>query len=136
MTLLICSKFRTQRGLSLATALFVITVMALLAAMIFQLVRNNAQTTQEGILLVRSLYAAETGIQFGLNRVFPPDGLGGDSCPFTPTTVTYDLEEDGVAGCSAEVSCTKVTADSTDYVTVRSKGICGDVSRTLQVRAQ
>jgi MSHA biogenesis protein MshP len=125
--------------LSLATALFVITVMAVLAAMIFQLVRNNAQTTQEEILLVRSFYAAETGVQFGLNRIFPPDGIGADTCPFAPnptTTVTYNLEEDGVAECKAEVTCTKVTADSTDYFTVQSKGTCGDVSRTIQVRAQ
>jgi MSHA biogenesis protein MshP len=130
---------RMQRGLSLATALFVITVMAVLAAMIFQLVRNNAQTTQEEILLVRSFYAAETGIQFGLNRIFPPDGLGGDTCPFTPsptTTMTYNLKEDGVNECKAEVTCTNVTADGTNYVTVRSKGTCGDVSRTLQVRAR
>jgi MSHA biogenesis protein MshP len=120
-----------QRGLSLATALFVITVMALLAVMIFQLIRSNAETTQEAILLSRSLNAAETGVQFGLNTVFPPDGVGA-ACG----TESYDLEEDGLNACTAEVVCTSVDVDSVDYYTVTSTGTCGDVSRTVQVRAQ
>ncbi|HEY0961438.1 MAG TPA: hypothetical protein VGE69_03695 [Pseudomonadales bacterium] len=121
---------RGQRGLSLATALFVITVMALLAVMIFQLVRSNAETTGEEVLLIRAFYAAESGVQFGLNSVFPP-GAGTRSCP-----ATFTLEEDGLAGCEAEVTCTSVTAEDVDYHTITSTGTCGDVSRTIQVRAK
>lgn len=123
-----------QGGLSLATALFVITVMALLAVMIFQLVRSNAETTQEEILLIRSFYTAETGVQFGLNAVFPPDPGGMSSCPVTDTV--FELEEDGLNACSATVTCSYVVVESTTYYTVKSKGTCGDVSRTVQVRAQ
>jgi MSHA biogenesis protein MshP len=125
---------KRQHGLSLATALFVITVMALLAAMIFQLIRSNAETTQEEIQLIRSFYAAETGVQFGLNAVFPPDPMGTSSCPVTDTV--FDLDEDGLSACSATVSCSYVVVASTTYYTVKSKGTCGDVSRTVQVRAQ
>jgi MSHA biogenesis protein MshP len=121
---------RRQRGLSLATALFVITVMALLAVMIFQLVRSNAETTGEEVRLTRAFYAAESGVQFGLNAVFPP-AAGARSCP-----ATFTLEADGLAGCEAEVSCTSVTVDGSDYHTITSKGICGEVSRTIQVRAK
>ena len=122
-----------QRGLGIATALFVITVMALLAVMIFQLIRNNAETTGEEILLNRAFYAAETGVQFGLNALFPPDG-GGGMC--APTPDTYELEAPGLEACEAEVSCTAVDVDDVDYYTVTSKGTCGEVSRTIQVRAQ
>src|SRR5690606_24624854 len=47
-----------QRGMGLATALFVITVMAVLAVLIAQLVRNNAQAAGEEFRLVRAFYAA------------------------------------------------------------------------------
>lgn len=122
-----------QRGLGLATALFVITVMALLAALIFQLIRSNAQSTQEQIQLVRSFYAAESGVQFGLNQVFPPSGAAG-VCAAGPTT--FNLAVDGLNQCTAAMVCTSVVVDSTDYYTITSTGTCGDVSRTIQVRAQ
>lgn len=121
---------RGQRGLSLATALFVITVMALLAVMIFQLVRSNAETTGEEVLLIRAFYAAESGVQFGLNAVFPP-AAGARSCP-----ATFTLEEEGLVGCEAVVTCTSVNAEGTDYHTITSTGTCGEVSRTIQVRAK
>ncbi|MDY6982083.1 MAG: hypothetical protein SV422_03255 [Pseudomonadota bacterium] len=119
-----------EQGLSLATALFVITVMGLLAVMIFQLVRSNAETAGEELQLIRAFYAAESGVQFGLNAVFPP-GAGTRSCP-----ATFTLEDEGLAGCEAEVSCTSVMAESSEYHTITSKGTCGDVSRTIQVRAK
>jgi len=120
--------------MTLATALFVITVMAVLAAMIFQLVRNNAETTQEEILLVRSFYAAETGVQFGLNAVFPPEG--GTSVCGTEDYEFEDQDEEGLNACSVHVACTSVTVQTVKYYTVTSKGSCGAVSRTIQVRAQ
>ncbi len=124
-----------QHGLSLATALFVITIMALLAVMIFQLVRSNAETTQEEVLLIRSFYAAESGVQFGLNAVFPPDG-SASSCPGVGMPTSYDLEEEGLNACAVEVTCSAVTVSAVNYYTVESTGTCGSVSRTIQVRAQ
>ena len=120
-----------QRGLSLLTALFVITVMAVLAVIILQLVRNNAETTEEAILLNRAFNTAESGIQVGLNKVFPP--AGGGVCPFTQT---FNFSEDGLNACSAEVTCSLVNVASENFVTLKSKGTCDGVSRTVQVRAQ
>ncbi len=128
-------KRKGQRGLSLATALFVITVMALLAVMIFRLVRSNAESTQEEILLVRSLYAAETGVQFGMNIAFPPDG-SATSCTVTTTYPTFMLEVGGLVSCEAEVTCAPLVVTPDTYYTITSKGTCGEVSRTIQVRAQ
>lgn len=119
--------------MGLATALFIITVMAVLAVLITQLVSNNAETTAEEVDLIRSFYSAESGIQFGLNKVFPPDGSSG-SCPAGP--VNYDLQQGGLTACEADVSCSSVTVNSTTYYTITSTGTCNSISRTIQVRAQ
>ncbi len=123
---------RKQRGLSLATAIFVITVMALLASLIFQLVRSNAQSTAEEVNLIRAFYAAESGAQFGLNRAFQPNG--GTSCP---ATTTYNFVEGDFNGCRAEVSCdNSIVVNSVTHYTITSAGSCGDLTRTIQVRAR
>lgn len=128
-----CS-LRWESGLGLATAIFVITVMAVLATLIAQLVANNAETTQEEIELIRAFYSAESGIQFGLNRLFPPDGVTPGVCPAGP--VNYDLTEGGFSRCEADVFCESVTVSAVDYYTITSTGTCGEVNRTIQVRAQ
>jgi len=119
--------------MGLATAIFVITVMAVLAVLINQLVTGNAETTQEEIQLLRAFYSAESGVQFGMNVLFPPDGSAG-ACPAGP--VTYNLTEGGLGNCSAQVSCSSVTVSAENYYTITSTGACGDLSRTIQVRAQ
>ena len=124
---------KKQQGLGLATAIFVITVMAVIAVVISQLVVNNAETTQEEIELIRAFYSAESGIQFGMNTLFPPDGSSG-SCPAGPEN--YDLQEGGLSACEADVYCESVTVSSVNYYTITSTGTCNDVNRTIQVRAQ
>jgi hypothetical protein len=78
---------RAERGMGLATALFVITIMALLSVLIMQLVRSNAETMEEEILLLRSFYAAQAGAEYGLNRALPPDG-SASACPAVSNTNT------------------------------------------------
>jgi MSHA biogenesis protein MshP len=127
---------KRQAGLSLATALFVITVMAFIAAAVFQLVRNNSETTQEEILLVRSFYAAQSGIQFGLNRTFHPDGTATSCIAPSTTFPQYQLAEEGLNACTADVTCSALAVSGKTYYTLTSTGTCGGVSRTVQVRAQ
>ena len=128
---------KRQAGLSLATALFVITVMAVLAAMIFQLVRSNAESTGEEVLLIRSFYAAQTGVQFGLNEVFPPDGVPASTCAVPMTTYPqFALDVEGLEACTADVTCAPLVVNSATYFTITSTGTCGAVSRKIQVRAK
>lgn len=128
-----------QRGIGLATAIFVITIMSLLSVMILQLVRSNAETTQEEILLVRAFYAAQTGAEYGLNRAFPPDG-SASACPaITNTTTTFPVANsnaEGFGACSFAVQCSTLIVDGSSHYTIRSTGTCADVSRTVQVRAR
>lgn len=125
-----------QKGLGLATALFVITVMALLAVVIAQLVANNAETTQEEVELVRSFYTAESGVQFGMNELFPPDGSAGADCAADFPIDYSGFVDGGLTNCDAHVQCDSVTVSSTEYFTITSTGTCNDVDRTIQVRAQ
>lgn len=130
---------RAQRGLGLATALFVITVMALLAVLITQLVRSNARSIEEELNLVRAFFAAQSGVEYGLNRAFPPDG-SASQCPavtnttadFTPPAITAP----GLTQCTMDVECATLVVDTKKYYTLTSTGTCGQVSRTVQVRAQ
>lgn len=130
---------KMQRGLGLATAIFVITVMALLAVLITQLIRSNAEATQTEINLLRSYFAAQSGVEYGLNRAYPPDGTVG-LCPavtnsattFVPATITAN----GLNQCSMEIECAALIVSDATYYTITSKGTCGDVSRTVQIRAQ
>jgi MSHA biogenesis protein MshP len=128
-----------QRGLGLATALFVITVMALLAVLITQLVRSGAQSTAEQLNLVRAFFAAQSGVEYGLNRAWPPDAAPG-ACPAVHndslTFPVVQLTVDGLAQCTMEVTCATLIVDSKTYYTITSTGTCGEVSRTVQVRAQ
>lgn len=133
-------RFR-QNGLGLATAIFVITVMALLAVLINQLVQNNAETTAEELQLIRSFYAAESGVQFGMNDVFPPDGVASDfsasRCDGAGSPINYPaFAVDGMNACTASVTCAPLSVSAVTYYTITSTGSCGDVSRTIQVRAQ
>lgn len=132
------AEFGKQRGIGLVTALFVITVMALLAVLITRLVKSNAQSTYEEVNLLRSFYAAQSGVEYGLNRAFPPDGTAS-LCPavtgMTTSFVPSELAVDGLNQCTMEIQCATLIVDSEKYYTITGQGTCGDVSRTLQVRA-
>ena len=131
-----------QRGLGLPAALFVITVLAVLAVAINGLVSQNDAAFEEEVLLTRAFYAAESGASFGLNALFPPEefplytngaGAVAGGCPVVNNT--YDFDVDGLGSCSAEVSCVEdATVSGVDYYTISSVGSCADVSRTVQVR--
>lgn len=130
-----------QRGIGLPAAIFVITLMAILAVAISQLVFNNARTFEEETLLTRAFYAAESGAGLGMNALFPAQEFpeyqnGVDStaiCAAGP--VEYDFVVDGLNGCTAAVTCTvDTTVDDVEYYTIVSTGRCGDVTRTVQVR--
>ncbi len=131
-----------QKGIGIPAALFVITLMAILAVGINLLVSENADTFEEEIRLTRAFYAAESGAGFGMNALFPPDEFPRYQREATNTAVcaagprTYNFIVEGLNQCSASVSCAlDTTVDDVEYYTITSTGTCGDVSRTVQVRS-
>lgn len=130
-----------QRGIGLPAAIFVITLMVSISVAIQLLVSQNARQFEEEIQLTRAFYAAESGANFAMNALFPPAEFPlYNVTAICPNNVgsprIYEFEADGLRSCSAEVSCvTDATVDGVNYYTITSKGICGDVSRTVQVRS-
>lgn len=128
-----------QRGVGLAAAIFIITVMAAIAAGIFALVDQNADTYAEEINLARAFYAAESGAGFAMNTIFPPEDYPAYTAtsPRCGITTTYNFVSEGLNQCSAVVSCSSITNGSSPvvtYSTIQSIGTCGNVTRTVQVR--
>lgn len=125
-----------QRGVGLAAAIFIITVMAAIAAGIFALVDQNADTYAEEVNLARAFYAAESGAGFAMNTIFPPEDYPAYTAttPRCGITTTYNFVSEGLNQCSAVVSCTAIVNASSTYATIQSTGSCGDVNRTVQVR--
>ena len=124
---------KAQQGVGLPAAIFVITVMVIIALAINAIVEQNAQTFEEEVNLTRAFYAAESAAGFAMNGIYPPEeypGYAGSACP----TTTYSFTVPGLNECSAEVTCDTKTVDSRDYITIDSEGTCGDVTRIIQVR--
>jgi len=125
-----------QAGIGLPGAIFIITVMALIAVAINVLVRENAETFEEEVNLARAFYAAESGAGFLMNRTFPPEeysSYANSNC--AARTYTFGDNVPGLVQCTATVTCSTKTVGTKDYHTIESTGSCGDVERTIQVRA-
>ena len=91
---------RSQQGIGLAAAIFVITLMGVLALGINLLVTQNSETFVEEASLTRAFYAAESGAGFAMNAIYPPEeysGYAGSSCA---ASETYTFNVDGLAGCT------------------------------------
>ena len=127
----------SQRGIGLPAAVFVITLLAAIAAAISQLVSQNAETFEEEVLLTRAFYAAESGAGLAMGRLFAPEAFPDyevrDACDAGPWNYEFAIE--GLSQCSIKVECTlDATVDAQDYFTITSTGSCANVSRTVQVR--
>ena len=132
---------RYQRGIGVPAAVFVITILALLAVAINKLVSQNSETFQEEVLLTRAFYAAESGAGFALNALFPPEEFPLYQNGVAPTAICdagpreYELTVDGLGGCEISVTCeVDAAVDDVEYYTITSVGTCADVTRTVQVR--
>ena len=133
----------SQSGIGVPAAIFVITLLSTLAAAIYVLVGQNARTYQEQINLTRAFFAAETGVGFAMNSLFPPEDYPSYSAQ--PTSCTdwasgtgfprlYQFTVEGLNQCSASVSCSDIRVDTVVYTTLTSTGTCDGVSRIIQVR--
>lgn len=120
---------KRQRGLGLVAAIFVITVMALLAVGLSNLVVTGQQTQGQEVLSVRAFLAAQSGAEIGASQVLLPDG---PVC--TPPAVNEPLVDSslslpgsGLSGCRVAVSCSSftLTETATTYYRLVSEGRCG-----------
>lgn len=125
---------KSQQGIGLAAAIFVITLMGVMALGINLIVTRNSESFVEEASLTRAFYAAESGAGFAMNAIYPPEEYptyGGSNCA---SSETYTFTVDGLVNCIAVVECSNKTYSGVNYMTIESTGTCNDVSRTIQVR--
>ncbi|MFM5567700.1 MSHA biogenesis protein MshP [Aeromonas veronii] len=133
-------------------ALFVIVVMALLAAAMGRFLVDSGEKNTVEVRSVRALLAAQSGLEVALYRLFPKRTLAQPTPPAVcPVTSTLNFASNpGLSNCSAVVRCVMVPVTYNGSVTtgyrLESVGTCGSsdlnsanpdfaVSRTLMVEA-
>ncbi|MDK9559604.1 hypothetical protein QQF73_18355 [Marinobacter sp. M216] len=105
-------------------ALFVITVLALLVAVMAQLQQGGAEAVSLQIQSQRALFAAESGAQVGVR-----EALEGSGCSAVSSPKTFTVP--GLSGCRVVMDCESVSAELTgkspaeEIFTLTSTGQCG-----------
>jgi MSHA biogenesis protein MshP len=139
---------RSQRGSAILIALFVIVIMALLAAAMGRFLVDSSEKHTVEVRGVRALMAAQSGLEIALYRLYPNGQWQGQQCA---ASTSLSFTDAGLIGCQAIVTCNKVSvsaagATQTAY-DFSSEGRCGDpetnsspnpdfaVSRTLVAEA-
>ncbi len=141
-------KVNKQQGFSLPIAVFVLVIMALLAAAIVQLSSySNIASTQEE-LSNRAFYAAESGASWAMSRLFFNTGVPADraysdtQCAALggPPVLTSAA---GLRDCTVAVTCIAAASMSgtASLYTINSIGTCAggtaaEAIRTIQVGAK
>ena len=87
-----------QRGVSLVSAVFLIVVLAGLAAFAVRLSVLQQQTVNSSLLAAQAFHAAKSGIAWGAHRA-----ISGGWC----AAQTLNLSEAGTSGFSVDVQCTQ-----------------------------
>lgn len=144
--------FGRMRGSALMIALFVIVVMALLAAAMGRFLVDSGEKNTVEVRSVRALLAAQSGLEVALYRLFPKRSLAQPTPPAVcPATSTLNFANNpGLTNCQAAIRCTMVPVTYNGSVTngyrLESVGTCGNsdlnsanpdfaVSRTLMAEA-
>lgn len=144
-----------QGGSAVMVALFVIVIMALLAAAMGRFLVDSGEKNTVEVRGVRALMAAQSGLEIALYRLYPNGEWHGqksacDDMAEPNPPMELNFPDPGLVGCKAIVSCTPVPVSAADTTQTgyrfSSEGRCGDqnlsgpnpdfaVRRTLVVEA-
>lgn len=105
-----------QQGLGLIAAIFVITLMALIATGISRLVINNQQSHSQQLLSSRAQLAATTGMEYLLTEL-----AAGKRCEQIHTE--QNLKR--VQSCQFSATCQSFTVATEQQFLLSSEGRCG-----------
>lgn len=129
-----------QRGAALVVAIFIITVMAILAAVIARVLSTAASSSVDEVYGIRAYQAATSGAQvFGheLIGALEADDDSSQICNAGLDNLSFSAP--GLQQCSASVSCQRVSHDQFDITQyqITSTGRCisagQNYSRVLSV---
>ncbi len=126
-----------QKGIGLPATVFLIVILALIIVAMSDLTEHSSLGVGQDYESMRTFYAAESGAQIALNRLF----VGGQACSATKVDLDFDASGDkpGLNNCVATLSCTQNSIAGINYYTFLSEASCGtgfeQAQRTIQVRA-
>lgn len=137
------ASIKKQQGSALVIAIFVIIVMTLLGTALVRMLSTEAETVAYEVIGTRAFQAAQSGMQWQLQQVFPL-GSSGVACPSATSIKSFvNIGNDGrgLKNCRAELKCDGFPhTDGITYYQLESTGICtvGGVktSRTIAVDAR
>lgn len=134
-------RWARQRGFSIVIAIFILVIMSLLAATMLRVQEADSAGTAQDTLTARAFYAAESGAQFAMNRLYlDATGCGGIGLPNGAAA----WDESFLAQCRvSSLTCQTETVSGLTFYYVRSSAECrsgaGDqfvASRTVEVKAR
>lgn len=139
-----------ESGLGLVSAIFVITILAVIIAGMSRFFVTSQSSTVQEFLGARAITAAQTGIELELTCL--ENSLSGctasaavgsapavfDYWPGAASTATFNIG--GLSQCRAEVFYRSVSSAIGNFWTIESTGICGGdgldgASRKIVIRA-
>jgi MSHA biogenesis protein MshP len=121
-----------QSGLGLPVAIFIITIMSIIALAVNRLNEASSQIYSQNLLSTRSFYAAESGAQLRAQSVL---SVAPCSCG---VNANYDFTVTGLNICRAVTTCDEFIANSETFCTITSVGSCdnSNAQRTIEVRVK
>jgi len=102
-----------QRGASIVIAIFLITVMALLATAAVQIVTTGQQSISQEITSLKAYFASQAGVQWGMYQAVY-------ATPNSSHTLTFS--DAGLALTTVDVSFTSTTIDSNTFYVINANG--------------
>lgn len=110
---MLLKKIKSQQGVSIVAAIFLITALALLATAAVQLVSTGQQSLSQEITSVKAYFAGQTGLQWGMYQAVY-------TTPSSAQTVT--LSNAGLSSTTVTVTFSSSTIDSNTYYQINSLG--------------
>lgn len=120
-----------QRGLGLVTAIFVITVAALLVVGMASLLVSNQQSYAHALLSTRAQLAADSGLELGLQALRPVSGATVCEARSTPV-----LPDQSFASCRLTLHCQALQTATGQAFVISAKARCGSGADTTVSLAQ
>ena len=119
---------QSSKGFLIPVAAILVVGIGVLALAISRMASQAGQSSVIEGISAQAFYAAESGAQYGMNRLMfnVSDRTVSDAnCGSLGTTINFNAV--GLAVCSATVSCLleSVVGDPHSFYTIRSEGTCG-----------
>jgi MSHA biogenesis protein MshP len=130
---------RKQRGSALVMAVFVITVMFLLAAALINMATDGDDGFNQEVWGTRALATANSGADAALARLFPLAG-GVSDCAAVTTPAWTPPASVGFSGCRVTLECFSYSVGTQTQYRITSEALCelGNmrVRRQVEVEAR